>query len=546
MIFTANTLPDDVETLKAMLIAEYRRTEQLDAKVADQQRRAAELDALVQAETARAEKLGGKARLEEARADRLENILREMRRALFGRRSEKLSADQLEMLFEDVETVMEAVEAELDASRPTPREKTPARINRGRLPAHLPRIEEVIEPEASACGCGGALHRIGDDVSERLDIAPARFRVLVTRRPKYGCRRCEEGVVQAPSPARLIEGGLPTESTVAHVLVSKYADHLPLYRQAQIFSRQGVTLDRSTLAHWVGQASFMLRPVFEALAANLRRSSKLFMDETPAPVLDAGRGRTKTGYLWALARDDRPWGGSDPPGVVYFYADGRGGAHAERFLAGEDENGFSGVLQVDGYGGYRRLAEGGAITLAFCWAHARRKLYEVEKGSGSAIAAEGLRRIAELYRIESEIRGRPPNERLAERTARSTPRLAAFKDWITDARARVSGKSRLGEALRYIERHWDGLTRFLEDGRIELDSNAVERSMRPIALTRKNALFAGHDEGARNWGVVASLIETAKLNGVDPHAYLERTLRRIVDGHPQSRIDDLLPWAFQD
>ena len=430
--------------------------------------------------------------------------------------------------------------------KPAPSPDRPrAARNIGNLPEHLPRIERVIEPESTLCPCGcGEMAKIGEDRSERLDIVPAQLRVIVTVRPRYACGACERGVVQAPAPARLIEGGLPTEGAIAHVLVSKYADHSPLYRQSAIYARSGVDLDRSTLAGWVGKAAFHLRPIADRLARHLRQSSKLFMDETRAPVLDPGRGRTKTGWLWALARDDRAWGGPDPPSVVYFYAPGRGGEHAERFLKG-----FDGILQVDGYAGYNRLTgqgrKGGAsLRLAFCWSHARRRLSEVHDSSGSEIAAEGLRRIAELYAIEAEIRGSSPERRLAERQARSAPLVEAFGDWLKQQRARVSPKSRLGEKLAYIARHWDGLQLFLADGRVEMDSNRVENLIRPVALNRKNALFAGHDEGAVAWGRIASLIETAKLNGVNPHAWLRATLEAIAVGHPNSRLDELLPWNF--
>ena len=436
-------------------------------------------------------------------------------------------------------------EAEGEANEPVAPTQTPKprKTNRGSLPRHLPRIEEVIAPDDTTCACGAERHVIGEDVSERLDIVPAQFRVIVTRRPKYACRSCENGITQAPAPARLIPGGMPTEATVAHVLVSKYAEHLPLYRQAQIYSRQGVDLDRSTLAAWVGKAAFELRPVFDALIANLKQSSKLFMDETRAPVLDPGRQKTKTGYFWALARDDRPWSGAAPPGVAFTYAPGRGGQYADDILKG-----FSGVLQVDGYAGYNRLlkrTEQG-IQLAYCWAHARRKLHEVAKNSSAPIAEDGLKQIAALYRIEADIRGQSLDVRLAARQERSAPRIAAFEIWLTANRARVSAKSPLGEALKYIAKYWDGLNLFLADGRIEMDSNAVERTIRPIALNRKNALFAGHDVGAENWGVIASLIETCKLNGVEPHAYLSATLTAIVGGHKQNRVDELLPWKYGD
>lgn len=478
------------------------------------------------------------------RIERLEKLVAAFRQAAFGRRSEKSDPDQFELALEDLETAIAVIHAEADAEdRAARRPVKPRAANRGSLPGHLPRIEEVIEPESLVCACGGCLHCIGEDVSERLDIVPARFRVIVTRRPKYACRSCTDGVVQAPAPARLIPGGMPTEATVAHVLVSKYADHLPLYRQAQIYSRQGVDLDRSTLADWVGRAAFELRPVFDALMADLKRSTKLFMDETRAPVLDPGARKTKTGYFWALARDDRPWGGTAPPGVAFTYAPGRGGQHAEQILQG-----FGGILQVDGYAGYNRLIAphriGPGIQLAHCWAHARRKLIEITRTGPAPIAGEGVALIRDLYAIEAAIRGRDPATRLAVRQERSTPILARLDDWLAHHRDRVSAKSPLGEALAYIAKYRDGLGRFLTDGRVEIDSNTVERTIRPIALNRKNALFAGHDTGAENWAVIASLIETCKLNTVDPHAWLTATLTAIVRGHRQSQVDELLPWNY--
>lgn len=346
-------------------------------------------------------------------------------------------------------------------------------------------------------------------------------------------------MAQAPAPARLVEGGIPTEATVAHVLVSKYADHLPLYRQAQIYARQGVNLDRSTLADWVGNAAFLLKPIHERLFERLKATGKLFADETTAPVLDPGRGRTKTGQLFAYARDDRPWGGSDPPGVAYLYAPERKAEQPMRHLAG-----FVGTLQVDGYAGYRMLAERNAVSLAFCWSHVRRRFYELAQSGPAPIASEALARIAELYKIEVEIRGRTPDERRAVRQARSQPLVAALEPRLRDKLALVSQKSKLAEAIRYALSRWAGLARFLDDGQIEIDNNVVERAIRPIALSRKNALFAGSDGGAEHWAAIASLVETCKLNDVDPHLYLADVIARIVEGHPQSQIDDLLPWAY--
>ena len=469
---------------------------------------------------------------------RLEHLVRELRRAMFGQKSEKLHPDQLLLAFEELEGAL--AEADAPASTtPTPRAKRPAaERNLGHLPAHLPRTYQMIEPESTLCPCGcGEMTKIGEDRTERLDVVPAQLQVIVTVRPKYACRKCEEGVTQAPAPAHLIEGGLPTEGMLAHVLVSKFADHLPLYRQAQIYARSGIDLHRSTLAEWVGKASFHLRPVFECLKAQLKTSNTLGLDETTVRVLDPGRGKTRTGYMWTMARDERGWSGPDPPGVVYEYAPGRSGKHGEKLLER-----FQGTVQVDGYSGHNRLARpdrpGGALTLAACWTHARRGPKEVFDSNASPIAKEGLRRIAQLYKIEDRIRGEAPATRQFVRWTESAPLVNAFGVWLDEQR------SRLGEKLTYIANQWDGLLVFLYDGRVEMDSNFVENRIRPIKLTAKNALFAGHDEGARSWGRIGSLIETCKMNGVEPCAWLKSTLEKIAAGHPQSRIHELLPWNF--
>ena len=478
----------------------------------------------------------------EAEIDRLHQIIRELQRHRFGRRAESLPVDQLLLGLEEAEQIEAEGLAETDAADASARaaRTRQRRANRGALPAHLPRVERMFDVDDRTCPCcRGDLHVIGEDVAERLDIVPAQFRVVVTRRPKYACRACEDVIVQAPAPARLVEGGIPTEASVAHVLVSKYADHLPLYRQAQIYARQGVNLDRSTLADWVGKAAFLLRPVHARLFERLKASDRLFADETTAPVLDPGRGQTKTGQLFAYARDDRPWGGLDPPGVAYLYAPDRKAEHLIRHLAG-----FEGTLQVDGYAGYKVLAARKAVSLAFCWAHVRRRFYELAKAGPAPIATEVLARIAELYRIEGEIRGRSPDERRAVRQDRSRPVVAALEPWLTTKLGLISQKSKLAEAIRYALSRWAGLSLFLDDGRVEIDNNTVERAIRPLALTRKNALFAGSDGGAGHWAFVASLVETCKLNGVEPQAYLTDVITRIVAGHPQSNIDDLLPWAY--
>jgi transposase len=497
---SSESLPDDPDALKAMLIAER------------------------------------------AQNDRLRQIIKEMQRHRFGRRAESLPEDQMLLGLENVEQTQAADEAEVEKAAPFQYEARVAkrRMNRGSLPPHLPRLETIVDIKDKACPCcKSALHKIGEDVGERLDVIPAQFRVLVVRRPKYGCRTCEEVVVQAPAPPRLIEGGIPTDATVAHVLVAKYADHLPLYRQSQIYARQGIDLDRSTLADWVGRAAWHLRPVYERMFARLKQSGKLFADETTAPVLDPGRGRTKTGQLWAYARDDRPWRGSDPPAVAYVYAPDRKAGRPMTHLAG-----FIGVLQVDGYAGYRALAERNDIQLAFCWAHVRRRFYDLAASGSAPIANEALQRIGRLYAIEKNIGGRGPEERRAIRQDTSRPILDAFEPWLRTKLGLISQKTKLAEAIRYALSRWAGLTRFIDDGRIEIDSNIVERSIRPIALNRKNALFAGSDTGGEHWAIIASLIETCKLCTVEPYAYLTDVIARISNNHPNSQIDDLLPWAY--
>ncbi len=519
-------LPDDIDALRALILAE-RATHAAVAAERDQIAR---------------------------RNERLEAIIAEIRRAYFGRRSERITDDQLALALDELETSLAKTQTEEEKADPALKSERTAkrRASRNESLDHLPHEEVMIEPEGgTVCPCcGGELHVIGEDTSKRLDKVPAKVRVIVTRRPKYACRSCEKhgadnvaGIIQAPAPARLIEGGLPTEALVADIVVAKHADHLPLYRQAQILARHGVRIERSTLAQWVGAAAAELQPLHDHLLAKLKASPKLFCDETKCPVLDPGRGKTKTGYLWAIARDDRPWGGADPPAVAYSYAPGRGAEHAIKLL-----DGFSGILQVDGYSVYKKLAApsrpGGPVTLAYCWSHLRRQFYEVYVGGNAPIATEALRRIKLLYDAEAEIRGLPPELRRAIRQERSKPVVEALKPWLEESLAKVSKGSKLGEGLAYGLNHWEGLVRFLDDGRIEIDSNTVERSIRGPVLTRKNALFAGHDRGAEGWAMIASLLETCKLNSVDPLAWTTDVLTKLVNRWPASRIDDLMPWAY--
>ena len=527
---TTDSLPDDAASLRALLLAALAERDtalsERDKVMAERDAAAADRDAAL------------------AQNDRLRHLLLKLRRMQFGARSERLPEAQLQLGLEDLEAAIAKGDAEAEKHDAARRHEGIAkrRASRGALPAHLPRIEIVLEPEDTACPCcHGAMAVIGEDKSERLDVIPAQFRVLVTRRPKLACRSCEGVVVQKPAPARLIEGGIPTEALVAHVLTGRFADHQPLYRQAQMLDRQGVPIDRSTLAFWVGYAAAEVAPVVARLREIVLASARIFADETGVPVLDPGRGRTKKGYFWAAARDDRPWGGTDPPAVVYTYAPGRGQEHALGLLRG-----YRGLLQCDGYAAYKQLGGRGPddATLVFCWSHVRRGFYDVAKGGDAPAATDALARIARLYEVEAGIRGKDPAHRLAVRHTESRPQVADLRAWFELQMTRLAARGPTAEAIRYALNHWDGLVRFLQDGRIDLDTNPVERAIRPVALSRKNALFAGSDEGGENWAAIASLIETCKLNRVNPQTYLTDLLTRLVNGWPQTRIDELMPWHW--
>jgi transposase len=480
---------------------------------------------------------------------KLRAMLETLRRALYGARSERFDADpgQLALGLEDVST--DPVEPEPDTAQPrSPAGRTrpkPVR-NIGNLPKHLPREEVVIEPAADACPCcHSALHCIGEDVSEMLDVVPAIIRVKRIRRPRYGCRACESAVVQAPAPPRPIEGGLPTTALLAHVAAAKFAWHLPLHRQAQMLAGYGIDLDRSTLVHWIGRTVWWLQPLYALLIETVMAAGKVFCDDTPLPVLDRTRRRTRVARLWCYAVDDRPWQGRTPQAVVYRYAEDRRGRHVKEHL-----DGFHGVLQVDGYSGYDDLTKpdrpGGVIALAYCLAHARREFFEVHKQTKDPVAAEALRRIGEVYDIEARIRGRPAKERAAVRQAETKPLMAALWSWLMERLEEISAKSSLAKAIRYTLGHWEGLTLFLVDGRVEVDNNTVERGIRPIPLGRKNALFAGSRSGGERWATLASLINTCKLHEIDPQTYLADVLDRIVSGRTKvNALSELLPWNWK-
>jgi len=499
-------LPDDVAALKSIIVAERLRNKQL------------------------------------------EHLVALLQRMQFGKRSEKIAPDQLALALEDSAIGHAEAEALIEQSKeataPNTRKRRDPETSRASLPAHLPRVEVEIMPDATECACcGGELHRIGEDRAERLDVIPAQYRVLVTVRPKLGCRACSDGVAQALAPKHIVPGGLPSERLIADVLVKKYADHLPLYRQSQIMARQSVIVDRATLANWVGAAAARLKPLVELMKTKLLVSARLFVDETTAKVLSPGNGKTKTGYMWAMVRDDRPHGGTDPPAIVYTYMPGRGGQWAAKLLGD-----YRGIMQVDGYEGYGQFGKpdrpGGPATLAYCWAHVRRYFFDANKGDDAPIAEEALRRIGALYDIERDIKGQSPDERRAVRHERAKPLIEAMHPWLEEKKRRMFSGSNTLIAINYALNHWAGLTRFLDDGRIDLDNNAVERSMRTVALQRKNALFAGHDLGAENWAAIASLIETCKLCGINPNAYLTDVLTRIVTKRDGDPLDDLLPHKW--
>ncbi|HEX4570140.1 MAG TPA: IS66 family transposase [Dongiaceae bacterium] len=516
MSFAPTALPNDVETLHRLIAAER---EELAAARAGLLAKALEIETL---------------KLQIAR----------LRRQQYGRSSERMlrEIEQFELRLEELEAEQAAGPA-VAALPEEPETATLAKtVKSGRrpLPAHLPRHEIVHEPGCACPSCGGALRKVGEDVTEILDYIPARFRVIRHVRPAFSCRQCES-MIQAPMPALPIERGRPGPGLLAHVLVAKYCDHLPLYRQSGIYAREGVELDRATLANWVGKAAWLLAPLVEAVAGHVMAAEKLHADDTPVPVLAPGTGKTKTGRLWVYLRDERPYGGPAPPAVVYRYSPDRRGEHPRAHLAK-----FRGFLQADGYAGFGPLyqSKGGqaaAMSEVACWAHVRRKIYDVHLATKAPIAAEALERIGRLFEVEREVNGLAPEARWQIRQARARPVIDEFAAFLDGSLPKLSGKGELAGAMRYARGRWEALTRYLDDGRLEISNNAAERAIRPLALGRKNYMFAGSDAGGERAAAIYTLVETAKLNDLDPEAYLRDVLGRIAD-HPINRIADLLPW----
>jgi transposase len=466
--------------------------------------------------------------------EQLKLLIAKLRRMQFGRKSEKIERqiEQLELRLDELETKRAEQEAAtVEAIAPAVTERT-----RRALPAHLPREERKILPKQETCPeCGGKLKPLGEDVSEILEYVPGHFKVIRQVRPKLACACCDK-IVQAEAPSRPITRGLAGPGLLAHVLVSKYCNHLPLYRQEEMYAREGVELDRATLAAWVGGASRVLEPLVEALRRYVLAAEKLHADDTPVPVLEPGNGKTKIGRVWTYVRDDRPAGNHAPPAVWFAYTPDRKGEHPKAHLRT-----FTGTLQADAYAGYHSVYETGRVREAGCMAHVRRKFYDLVMAHQSPVGTEALRRIAELYVIETEIRGRLPEERREVRNRRSRPLLDSLKQWLEETLGKLSRKSDTAVAVRYALGRWDALVRYCDDGRLEIDNNAAERALRAVALGRKNYLFAGSDRGGERAAAIYSLVGTAKLNGLDPEGYLRDVLSRIAD-HPINRIAELLPW----
>lgn len=522
---TVENLPDDPALLKAMIIAQHEDVTRMSASV----------------------------RAYEMVIDTLKARIARLKKQKFGPSSEKIEREieQLELALEDLEVAMASSEAPKRNDEPaSTKEDKPSR-KRGKPRVSDATLRERVEldPGETCPDCGGTLRLLGEDVAEVLGLVAARLKVIEEVRLKKSCRCCEK-IVQPAAPTRPIQRSMAGPGLLAHILVSKFDDHLPLYRQAEIFARQGVDIPRSTLIDWCGQAVAVLRPLIERIKGDVMDTDRLHADDTPIKVLDpnrpkaAGKSRAvKEGRIWTYVRDDRPWGGTDPPGAVYYFSPDRKGEHPQRHLAD-----FSGILQADAYAGFRKLYEPDAkgnvqVREAACWAHLRRDFHDDWKTTGSSLAEEALHRIGKLYDIEREITGTSAAQRLAVRQRHSRPQVEAFRSWCEAQLRRIPGKSDLAKAMRYALNRWHAFALFLEDGRVAIDNNPAERAMRPVAVGRKNYLFVGSNAGGETLADAMTIIETAKLSGLDPEAYLADILARIND-HAINRINELLPWNW--
>ena len=512
-----DSLPDDVAILKAMLRSE----------------RAARLAAEAEAQT------------RTLLIEKLKLTIKKLRHEQFGQSSERGALlDQLELQLADLEE--SAAQAETAARMAAAAEKITVpsferrRPARRPLPAHLPR-ERIVYPAPSVCPCCGdsRLRKIGEDVTETLELIPRQWKVIQHVREKFSCRACE-AISQPPAPSHPIARGRAGPKLLAHILFAKYGLHLPLNRQSDVYEREGIDLDVSTLADWVGAAAATLMPLVDVIRTHVFAAERIHADDTTVPVL--AKGKTRTGRLWTYVRDDRPFAGPDPPAAVFFYSRDRDGEHPEQHLAG-----YAGLMQADAYAGFGKLYEanrkGGPIIEVACWAHGRRKFFDLARLSKAPIAVEAVKRIDVLFAIEREINGLAPQERLGVRQERSRPLVSELHTWLREQRAKLSKNSDTTKAINYSLNRWDAFIRFLDDGRLCMSNNAAERELRAVALGRKNWTFAGSDEGGRRAAAIYTLIATAKLNDVDPQAWLADMLARLPD-HPAKRIGELLPWNW--
>jgi transposase len=514
----SKTLPDDIAALQTALLAERTARQEAEARASGA----------------------------EAMVAYLKLLIAKMKRERFGQSAERgrKLLDQLELQLEELET--SAAEDEAAASTAAPEPTTARSVSRrkpvrGPLPAHLPR-ERVVVPAPPCCPCcGGRLVKLGEDITETLEVVPRQWKVIQTVREKFTCRSCEK-ITQPPAPFHVIARARAGASLLAMILYAKFGEHQPLNRQSQSFSREGIELDVSTLADWVGACTAILAPLNELIRRHVYAAERLHGDDTTVPVL--AKNKTVIGRLWTYVRDDRPFAGPDPPAAVFFYSRNRGGEHPSRHLAG-----YAGILQADAYAGFGDLYDAkrqpGPITEAACWSHGRRKFFELADLRKSPLAVEAVRRIDAIFAIEREINGLAAEQRLAVRQKRVTPLVDELKAWMLTERVRLSRHADIAKAMHYMLKRWPAFTRFLDDGRICLSNNAAERALRGIALGRRSWLFAGSDRGGERAAAIYSLIATAKLNGIDPQAWLADVLRRIAD-HPASRLDELLPWHWRE
>jgi transposase len=538
---THDSLPDDVETLKRLLLAR-------DAELA--QARAEAVQARAEATQVRAE-----ATSTEALVVHLRLTIEKLKRDLFGARNERKERllDQMELQLEDLEAAVaeDELAAEKAAAATQVRAFTRKRPTRKPFPAHLPR-ERVVVPGPTACACCGStrLAKLGEDVTEQLEVVPRQWKVVQIVREKFTCRECER-ISQAPAPFHVLARGFAGPSLLAMILFEKYGQHQPLNRQSERYGCEGIELSLSTLADQVGGCATLLRPLYELIRAHVLAGERVHGDETPVPVL--AKHQTRKGRLWTYVRDDKPFAGQAPPAAVFFYSRDRTAEHPERHLQG-----YTGILQADAYAGFNRLYDAsrkpGPITEASCWAHGRRKFFELADVAAKAggklsvlapLAVEAVKRIDAIFDIEREINGRSIAERLAERRERVAPLVADLKTWMREQRAKLSRHSDVGKAMDYMLKRWATFARFLDDGRICLTNNAAERALRGIALGRKSWLFAGSDRGGERAAVMYTLIQTARLNDVDPQAWLADVLARIND-HNIQKLDQLLPWNWKN